>query len=111
MRIVEMTFVLLKSAESGLLETNEEVTCSGTTTLFPHQDNASAHRAAATQEIISKHLFEVLEHPPYSPDLASCDLFLFRALKEVLHGQQFDDINELPTAIQGSLLTSEGKLQ
>ena len=32
-------------------------------TMILHQDNAPAHRAAATQEIISKHSFEVLEEP------------------------------------------------
>ena len=68
-------------------------------TLILHQDNAPAHRAAAAQEIISKRLFEVLEPSPYSPDLAPRDFFLFPALKQVLHGQQFD-INELHTTVQ-----------
>ena len=40
---------------------------------------------------------------PYSPDFAPCDFFLFPALKQVLRGQQFDDINELRTAVQSAI--------
>ena len=65
------------------------------------QDNVPTNRAAATQEIISKCSFEVLE--PYSPDLAPCDFFLFSALKQILQGQQFDNIHELPTVIQSAI--------
>jgi hypothetical protein len=31
-----------------------------------------------------------MEHPPYSPDFASCSFFLFGAMKQVLAGQHFD---------------------
>jgi len=37
--------------------------------LFLH-DNASAHRALATQKKLAYLGFQVLDHPPYSPDLA-----------------------------------------
>lgn len=30
-------------------------------------------------------------HPPYSPDLAPCDYFLFPKLKKLLRGQRFSD--------------------
>jgi len=41
----------------------------------------------ATKQII------VLEHPVYSPDLASNYFFLFLKIKEILKGRHFDDID------------------
>jgi len=35
--------------------------------------------------------FELLSHPPYSPDLAPSDFHLFRHLKESLRGRAFED--------------------
>jgi hypothetical protein len=44
----------------------------------------------------------VVSHPPYSPDLAPCDFFLFPKIKMKLKGQRFYDI---PTIQQN--VTSE----
>ena len=33
--------------------------------------------------------FEILSHPPYSPDMASSDFNLFQKLKSHLHGTQY----------------------
>jgi histone-lysine N-methyltransferase SETMAR len=43
-----------------------------------HHDNARPHTARATQERIQELLvqWELLEHPPYSPDLAASDFHL-----------------------------------
>jgi len=49
-----------------------------------HQDNAPAHRAAPTMLDISLLEFEVLEHPPYSPDLAPMDFRVFPEMKACL---------------------------
>ena len=38
--------------------------------VFFLHDNASAHRALATQKKLAYLGFQVLDHPPYSPDLA-----------------------------------------
>jgi len=35
----------------------------------------------------------VLEHPPYSPDLAPCDFFLFPKMKSTLKGTRFESID------------------
>ena len=32
---------------------------------------------------------EVLNHPPYSPDLSPCDFFLFPRLKKMLSGNKY----------------------
>jgi hypothetical protein len=37
----------------------------------------------------------VIPHPPYFPDLAPCDLFLFPKMKLKLKGRQFDTIEEI----------------
>jgi histone-lysine N-methyltransferase SETMAR len=48
--------------------------------LFLH-DNAPAHRALATQKKISYLGFQFLDYPPYSPDLAPSEYYLFPGLK------------------------------
>jgi histone-lysine N-methyltransferase SETMAR len=60
-----------------------------------HQDNAPGHRAGSTQLEISLLGFDVLEHPPYSPDLAPMDFRVFPELKASLRGIRFDSATEL----------------
>ena len=55
-------------------------------TMLFHHDNAPSHQASMTQETIDRRPIEVLGHPPYSPDLAPCDFFLFPTLKKILRG-------------------------
>jgi hypothetical protein len=50
-------------------------------------DNARPHTARATQERIQELQWELLEHPPYSPDLATSDFHLFGPLKNHLDGK------------------------
>jgi transposase len=48
----------------------------------------------------------VLEHPPYSPDLAPCDFYLFPKIKSVLKGTHFlsvEDVKAITTEILNSL--------
>jgi len=56
--------------------------------LFLH-DNASAHRALATQKKLAYLGFQCLDHPPYSPDLASSDYRLVPGLKKKFERSQF----------------------
>jgi hypothetical protein len=37
----------------------------------------------------------VIPHPPYSPDLAPCDIFLFPKMKLKLKGHRLDTIDEI----------------
>jgi hypothetical protein len=39
-----------------------------------HYDNALTHDTLAVREFLAKKLIMKLDHPPYSPDLAPCDL-------------------------------------
>jgi histone-lysine N-methyltransferase SETMAR len=54
-----------------------------------HHDNARPHTFRATQERIQQLQLELLEHPPYSPDLTLSDFHLFRRLKEPPWWQTF----------------------
>jgi histone-lysine N-methyltransferase SETMAR len=44
-------------------------------------DNAPAHKSATTTEFVTDSNMIIVRHPPYSPDLASCDFALFPKLK------------------------------
>ena len=56
-----------------------------------HHDNAPAHSSNLVQLFLSKHSIALLRQPPYCPDIASCDFWLFPKLKKPLKGQRFDD--------------------
>jgi hypothetical protein len=47
----------------------------------------------------------VISHPPYSPDLAPCDFFLFPKMKLKLKVCQFDTIEEIQVESQRVLDT------
>ena len=54
--------------------------------LLLHYDNASAHTAAVTLDFLAASDVQLVNHPPYSPDLAPCDWFLFPSIKRQLKG-------------------------
>ncbi|CAH1984058.1 unnamed protein product [Acanthoscelides obtectus] len=54
-----------------------------------HQDNASSHTAQRTRQYLTEENVELLDHPPYSPDLSPNDLFTFPKIKNRLRGQRF----------------------
>ena len=47
---------------------------------------AVVHTAKVVQEFLAKKRIKLLSHPPYSPDLAPADYFLFPKLKKELAG-------------------------
>jgi histone-lysine N-methyltransferase SETMAR len=54
-----------------------------------HQDNAPTHRSILAMGKLRDLHYELLEHPPYSPDLAPSDFCLFPELKLFIAGQRF----------------------
>lgn len=54
-----------------------------------HQDNASSHNTSQTSEFLVASRTELITHPPYSPDLAPCDFFLFSYIKDKMRGLKF----------------------
>lgn len=65
-----------------------------------HHDNASSHTARQTIDYLATSDVELLGHPPYSPDLAPCDFYLFRKIKEKLRGKRFMDAEEAVATFQ-----------
>lgn len=60
-----------------------------------HQDNAPAHTATSTQLEIDLLGFELIKHPPYSPDLAPFDFAIFPTIKSHLKGYKFESFKQL----------------
>ena len=58
------------------------------------------HKSRVAQAAIRECKFEQLNHPPYSPDLAPSDYYLFRNLKSHLRGTRFRDDDELKAATE-----------
>ncbi len=58
-------------------------------------DNARPHTSNQMKKCLSELNFEVIPHPPYSPDMASTDFQLFRSLQYFLADKMFNDIEEV----------------
>jgi histone-lysine N-methyltransferase SETMAR len=48
-----------------------------------------------TQQKIEQFGWEILAHPPCSPDLAPSDYHLFRSLRHHLYNKHYEDFDEL----------------
>jgi histone-lysine N-methyltransferase SETMAR len=64
-----------------------------------HQDNARPHVSKMTQQKIKELNLEILDHLPYSPDLAPSDYHLFRSLQNHLNNKKFFRFEEVNDAI------------
>ncbi|KAK8404146.1 hypothetical protein O3P69_000304 [Scylla paramamosain] len=62
-------------------------------------DNTLVHKGCRAQAALRDCGFEKLSHPPYSPDLAPSDYFLFSQLKSSLRGRRFYDDDEVKEAV------------
>ena len=64
-----------------------------------HQDNAPVHKSILVTDYLSKMDIKTVPQPPYSPDLAPWDFFLFPKLKEKLRGCRYETIEEMKVVI------------
>ncbi|CAH1975781.1 unnamed protein product [Acanthoscelides obtectus] len=69
-----------------------------------HQDNASSHTAQKTSQYLTEESVELLDHPPYSPDLSPNDFFTFPKIKNRLRGQRFQSPEEAVDAFKNAVL-------
>lgn len=60
-----------------------------------HHDNAPAHKSVIAQSKLHELGYELLPQPPYSPDLAPSDYYLFGNLKRWLAGKRFESNEEV----------------
>jgi histone-lysine N-methyltransferase SETMAR len=58
-------------------------------------DNCRVHFSKATEQLITENHIGRLPHPPYSPDLAPSDFWLFGHVKTSVVGQTFDEPEQL----------------
>ena len=72
-----------------------------------HHDNAPAHTSAQTTTFLATNRIPLLPQPPYSPDLAPADFFLFPKVKSAMRGIQFRTSDEAVQAYMDEL----GKLE
>lgn len=63
-------------------------------------DNAPIHTSQRTLDTLTKTGFEMIAHPPYSPDIAPSDFYLFQHLKKHLRGKKFEGAQELRTSVE-----------
>lgn len=62
--------------------------------VFQH-DNAKPHTSLVTCQKLSELGWDVLSHPPYSPDLAPSDYHLFRSMQNSLNSKIFNDTDDV----------------
>ena len=60
-----------------------------------HQDNAPVHNSILVTDYLTKMGIKTVPQPPYSPDLAPCDFWLFPKLR----GCRYETIEEMKEAV------------
>ena len=58
------------------------------------RDDAKPHVSLMTRQKLLQLGWEVLIHPPYSPDIAPSDFHLFRSLQNSLNGKNFNSLED-----------------
>lgn len=65
-----------------------------------HQDNASAHKSVVAMTAVRDCGFELVNHLPYSPDLATSDYFLFLYMVKHLPEKHYGTDDEVISALE-----------
>ena len=63
------------------------------------QDNAPVHNSILVTDYLTKMGIKTVAHPPYSPDLAPSDFWLFPKLKEKLGDCRYETIEEMKEVV------------
>jgi transposase len=72
---------------------------------FLLHDNAPSHNATIVKQFLAQQKVTVLDRPPYSPDLAPADYFLFQKMKSHLKGRLSELISDIQKAVTSTLNT------
>ena len=67
-----------------------------------HHDNAPCHILLLVRHFLSNKNITVCPYPPYSPDLAPCDFWLFPKVKMTMKGKRFESIQDIKQPRQGN---------
>lgn len=68
-----------------------------------HHDNAPAHTSLKVQQFLTSRNITTLSHPPYSPDLAPLDFWLFPKLKKPMKGHRYEDLEDIKRTVTSVL--------
>ncbi|UYV65132.1 hypothetical protein LAZ67_3003238 [Cordylochernes scorpioides] len=68
-----------------------------------HVGNARPHTVHVVLQFLAKHSTIQIPHPPYSPDLAPNDFFLYPKLKINLKGRKFDNVDMIQAESKATL--------
>ena len=83
----------IKKRRRGLISTD----------VILHHDNASAHTSYSVLSAMHNLRYELLHHPPYSPDLTPSDYYLFPFSKKYLKARCYEDRSALASSIHQCL--------
>jgi transposase len=70
-----------------------------------HHNNVPAHTVLSIREFLAKENIPTLPHPPYSPDVAPYDFYLFLKLKSKLKGHHFGIVENMRIIVTDELRT------
>ena len=65
-----------------------------------HHDNTRSHVSLAVRTKLLEFDWDVLPHPPYSPDLAPSHYYLFLPLKDFLRDRKSKSVNEVKNGLE-----------
>jgi len=68
-------------------------------------DNTPCHASLLVWQFLSNKNITVCPHPPYSPDLAPCNFWLFPKVKMTMKGKRFESIQDIEAATTVQLKT------
>jgi len=72
---------------------------------FLLHNNAPSPNETIIKQFLAQRKVTVHDRPPYSPDLAPADYFLFPKVKSHLKGRHFDSISDIQKAVTSTLNT------
>jgi len=70
-----------------------------------HHDNVPCHTSLQVRQFLSNKNIMVCPHPPYSPDLALCDFWLFAKVKMTMKSKRFESVQDIKAAMTAQLKT------
>ncbi|GBP40140.1 Mariner Mos1 transposase [Eumeta japonica] len=77
--------------------------------IFLH-DNARPHVAVPVKKYLKTLDWEVLPHPPYSPDIAPSDYHLFRSMAHALSEQRFTSYEDTKNWVNSWIASRDKEL-
>jgi histone-lysine N-methyltransferase SETMAR len=98
---------VLDRLKAAIIDKRRRLISAGFNNIHFLHDNARPHTAKKTAEKLKELSFTVLPHPPYSPDLAPSDYYLFSSLKSALRGKKYNNQEEVGADIEAWIASKQ----